>query len=213
MIQSDDGHPRLSTVFELVLFTSSYFPLFLILYIRDIEKVKPSVTLFSIFGYELDALTASPLSMILLFLSLICWLIIGRFCDVYLGKKHSRNEQSNFKTVTIDTSKRIYGDMINFTLPFLIGLFAFDYNSLSSITSLFVFMAFMFLFLRAENMLLLNPMFLLKNVTLHEINYTIVGDSRSDTARVLSIGNPKPSSTELYLKEALGTKFLCLKGQ
>lgn len=211
MIASIEGQPKLSWSFDLILFISSYFPLFLILYLRDIERVELSPPLIW-WGYEVPVITASPLAMILLSVSLFCCVILGVFCTNYLGKKHSSKIKSEFKTILITDAKQIHGDMINFTLPFLIGLFAFDYNSVSSVASLFIFLTFMFLFLRAENMLMLNPMFLLRQVSLHEISYIVTGDEQSKTSRVLSIGTPLPSTKELYLKEVLGTNFLCKKG-
>ncbi|OEF26154.1 hypothetical protein CWN93_08350 [Vibrio splendidus] len=212
MILRENTYPKLSLFYELVFFISAYFPLFLILYIRDMKFVTSEPITIKV-GQIPCIFTVSYLAAIMLILSACCTIWIGWICKKYLLQLPDDVQPNEYKKVIIKSSNRQHGDMINFTLPFLIGLFAFDYKSIQSIASLFVFLTFMFFFLRNENMLLLNPMLLLKKVTLHDIKYIEIGDIPTQSARVLCIGTPKPSNNELYLKEIAGTHFLCPKSE
>ena len=103
---------------------------------------------------------------------------------------------------------QIHGDMLNYTLPFLIGLFAFNYQSWQSIISLIVFLLFMFSFVRRDKVTLLNPMFLLLGVRLYRVRYREVGTENTYEQRMLCWGELTPSSERLYLKENAGIYFI-----
>ncbi len=101
------------------------------------------------------------------------------------------------------------GDMINYTLPFLIGLFAFDYKTFQSIASLIVFLIFMFGFTRKEGIILLNPMFLLMGIRLYDINYKKVGQpNKEHTANALCMGIAKKSESKVRFLENSGINFI-----
>ncbi len=111
--------------------------------------------------------------------------------------------------ITISAVKAVRGDMINYTLPFLIGLFAFDYKSWQSILSLIVFLVFMFGFTRKEGIILLNPMFLLMGIRLYEINYKKVGQpNKEHSASALCMGVAKRSDSKVRFLENSGINFI-----
>ena len=98
--------------------------------------------------------------------------------------------------------------MLNYSLPFLIGLFAFDYQSWQSIASLGVFLLFMFGFVRKDKVTLLNPMFLLLGIRLYHVVYRDVGTEHTHEKRMLCLGELRPSGERLYLKENTGIHFI-----
>ncbi len=98
--------------------------------------------------------------------------------------------------------------MINYTLPFLIGLFAFNYSTWQSISSLFVFLFFMFFFLRKESLILLNPLLLLLNVKLYRIKFQYVGQDFKGEIRVIAMGEVKPSDIKVRLNKIKGISFI-----
>jgi len=54
--------------------------------------------------------------------------------------------QEGGTSIKIQDVAQVRGDMLNYTLPFLIGLFAFNYESIQTIISLLVFLIFIFSF-------------------------------------------------------------------
>lgn len=117
-------------------------------------------------------------------------------------------KQEGGVTITIQKAEPISGDMLNYTLPFLIGLFAFSYNDWQSISSLLVFLAFMLAFLHKEQITLLNPMLLLMNIRLYKIEYKEVGRDRSSRAFTLCLGELEESNQKIDIKETAGITFI-----
>jgi hypothetical protein len=110
--------------------------------------------------------------------------------------------------INVLESKQLHGDMLNYTLPFLMGLFAFGYENWQSITALLVFLVFMFAFVSKDRVILLNPMFLLVGIRLYEMQYSEVGNNSEKVKRVLCLGELKASSTLVYTKESAGIEFV-----
>jgi len=98
--------------------------------------------------------------------------------------------------------------MLNYTLPFLIGLLAFDYKSLQSIVSLLVFLAFIFSFMHKEHISLLNPMFLLMGIRLYDVKYKEIGRSAAYDTCVLCLGKVEASDVPVEIKETAGIQFV-----
>lgn len=183
---------------ELIMFISSYYPLFLILYIRDVGSDDIGIPI-GILGWESNV---SMWATSFLLLSSFCTLITG-----FIMRKLLKKPEGG-KSVKVSKVEHVRGDMINYTLPFLIGLFAFDYTSWQSITSLIVFLIFMFLFTRKEKIILLNPMFLLLNIRLYKITYTQVGQKVKIDCQALCLGTIEVSEQNVGLKKNSGINFL-----
>ena len=169
---------------ELLIFLSSYYPLFLILFIRDIGS-SVAIIPFGLIEWDLHV---SYWALIGILLSSAATLLTGHI----MRSLFTRSEGS--EEITITGVKAVRGDMINYTLPFLIGLFAFDYKTWQSILSLIVFLVFMFAFTRNEKIVLLNPMFLLLGISLYEIKYKKVGQPNMEhSTSALCMGVAKKS--------------------
>lgn len=82
----------------------------------------------------------------------------------------------------------------------LFGLFAFNYQSWQSITSLLVFLLFMFAFVRRDRVTLLNPIFLLLGIRLYRVSYQEIGTPHKREGRMLCLGELVPSKERLYLQ-------------
>lgn len=98
--------------------------------------------------------------------------------------------------------------MLNFTIPFLVGLIGFTYDTLQQTFAFLIFMIFMFLFLKKDESIMLNPMFLLLNLRLYRIEYQRVGGERKDTIDVLSIGDLVLSNSLVKIKKVRGVSFV-----
>lgn len=200
MIELNPKEPSLKIWVEAILFISSYLPLFLILMIRDISKDPNGDHMLFETEYSVSS-TALGFFLITAVLTLIVNFIMRRL----LGYHEGGHEVHLYK------AEPIRGDMINYTLPFLIGLFAFDYKTWQSITSLIVFLGFMFAFLRKDGGILLNPMLMLIGVKLHRIEYKRISaqEGPAQTESVLCMGNIKaPSTVPVVLHKQAGIGFL-----
>lgn len=111
-------------------------------------------------------------------------------------------------SIEVRKATKITGDMVNYTIPFLMGLFSFNYSSLQAIASLIVFLAFMYSFLHKEQIALLNPMLLLMNIALYKINYKETGRDPEFEKIALCLGEVKASTTKIYIKETAGITFI-----
>jgi hypothetical protein len=101
--------------------------------------------------------------------------------------------------------------MLNFTIPFLVGLIGFNYDSWQQTAAFLTFMFFMFLFLRKDESIMLNPMFLLLNLKLHRIEYRRAGSERRDTIDVLSTDDLVLSDSYVKIKQVRGVSFILEK--
>jgi hypothetical protein len=183
---------------EVVIFLSAYYPLFLILLIRDITDHTVGLN----FGFLSWGLEVSWYALIMFFVSSIASLIVGPLIRSLL------THQEGGTAIKIQEVKQVRGDMLNYTLPFLIGLFAFDYESLQSIFSLLVFLLFIFSFVHKEQISLLNPMFLLMGVRLYEVKYKEVGRESIYINNVLCLGSVEASDESIEVKETAGIHFI-----
>lgn len=184
--------------FEAIVFLSAYYPLFLILFIRDITELTDGMQ----FGLDSWSVNVSYWALTLLFISSLATLIIGPVMRKLLSHQEGGN------AIKVKDVEQVRGDMLNYTLPFLIGLFAFDYSCWQSISSLLVFLAFIFSFVHKEQISLLNPMFLLMGIRLYNIKYKEVGRENFSQKIVLCWGKLETSDIKIELKETVGIHFV-----
>jgi len=183
---------------ELIVFMSAYYPLFLILLIRDIKPEISDV----VFGFSSWGLFVSNWALSLFFLSSIASLI-----SAGIIRRNLIYQQGGIP-IKVNNCRQLRGDMLNYALPFMIGLFAFDYNTWQSITSLMVFLIFMFVFVRNDRVVLLNPMFLLLGIRLYDISYCEVGKTIESNKTVLCLGLLSASNENIFIKESAGIQFV-----
>jgi hypothetical protein len=183
---------------EVVVFITAYYPLFLILLIRDISNVTNAGVMIGWSGGYHISYWALSFFLISSFVSLFAF---------YLVRKNLIYQEGGVAINVLDR-KQLHGDMLNYTLPFLIGLFAFNYESWQSIAALLVFLLFMFSFVSKDRVILLNPMFLLVGIRLYEMKYSEVGNNSEKVKRVLCLGELKASNALIYTKESAGIEFV-----
>lgn len=183
---------------EALIFLSAYYPLFLILLIRDISD-KTSGLKFGLLSWGVQV---SWYALVLFFISSFASLIVARLIRSLL------THQEGGTPIKINAVSQVRGDMLNYTLPFLIGLFAFNYESIQTIISLLVFLIFIFSFVHKEQISLLNPMFLLMGIRLYKIKYKEVGRTSTYEENVLCLGTVEASNESIEVKETAGIHFI-----
>jgi hypothetical protein len=200
-VRGTHGAVGTSLFVDVVIFCSSYFPLFLILFVKDF---KPGLICCTT-KIERDPgfyLGHPGWSIGLLALSSLCLLLLV-FLRTYLFSA----ERGGINVVLV-SCKRVRGDMLNFTIPFLVGLIGFSYDTLQQTAAFLIFMFFMFLFLRKDESIMLNPMFLLLNLKLYRVESQRLGTERKDTVDVLSIGDLVMSDSVVKIKHVRGVSFV-----
>lgn len=199
MITERSQETNIKSWVELLIFLSSYYPLFLILFIRDINSNKTGIPI----GLLEWNLNVSVLAITFLFLSSCATLLTGYIMRSLFTCSEGADE------IKLTEVKAVRGDMINYTLPFLIGLFAFDYKTWQSVLSLIIFLIFMFAFSRNEKIILLNPMFLLLGMRLYNIKYKKVGQPSSElSSSALCMGIASQSEKKVRFLENSGITFI-----
>jgi hypothetical protein len=183
---------------EAIIFLSAYYPLFLILLIRDITDKTSGLS----FGLLSWGLQVSWYALVLFFISSCASLIVTRLIRSLL------THQDGGTPIKIHEVSQVRGDMLNYTLPFLIGLFAFNYESIQAIISLLVFLIFIFSFVHKEQISLLNPMFLLMGIRLYKVTYKEVGRKSIYERNVLCLGSVEVSNESIEVKETAGIHFI-----
>ena len=183
---------------EAIIFLSAYYPLFLILLIRDITDKTSGLS----FGLLSWGVQVSWYALVLFFISSCASLIVARLIRSLL------TGQDGGTPIKIHEVSQVRGDMLNYTLPFLIGLFAFNYESIQAIISLLVFLIFIFSFVHKEQISLLNPMFLLMGIRLYKVTYKEVGRKTIYEKNVLCLGSVEVSNESIEVKETAGIHFI-----
>lgn len=183
---------------EAIIFLSAYYPLFLILLIRDITDKTSGLN----FGPLSWGVQVSWYALVLFLISSLASLIVAPLIESLL------THQEGGTAIKIHEVSQVRGDMLNYTLPFLIGLFAFNYESIQTIISLLVFLIFIFSFVHKEQISLLNPMFLLMGIRLYKVTYKEVGRTLIYEKNVLCLGSVEVSNESIEVKETAGIHFM-----
>lgn len=199
---------RVSTSFitDIIIFVSSYFPLFLILFVKDVKSGLVWCTnQISISPYVY--LSHPWWSLGMLGISSLCLMLL-----IFLRRYLFSSDRGGTSVVLV-SCKRVRGDMLNFTIPFLVGLIGFNYDTWQQTAAFLIFMFFMFLFLRKDESIMLNPMFLLLNLKLYRVEFQRTGCDRKDMVDVLSIGDMVLSDAVVNIKKVRGVSFVLEKSQ
>jgi hypothetical protein len=133
----------------VLLFISSYSPLFLILAVKDFDFdsccLKHPVAVWIMLGLSL-------LSIVLLFVSL-----------QYLKK-------GNMPVKIISVKNRSV-DLINYTIPYILSFFSFDLSKWDDIISLSIFLLIMLILTITSKSIFLNPILAFAGYGMYDIEY------------------------------------------
>lgn len=152
--------PRIGT--SLLIFISSYSPLALILLIRDLRPVDA--------WYR--AWPAHPVTAFLLIGVAVAsvWLLLVAMRAIRHGS-----------AVVIASVSNQSGELVNYSIPYMISFFGFGLGDLKEVAAFAVFLALMFvLTVRTQN-IFINPILALRGYGLYDVEYGEGGESRQAT--------------------------------
>lgn len=118
----------------ILIFISSYFPLVLILMVKD-------------FDFESCRFHNAKIVLTLFFISIICCVV-----TIYSAKAIKSGIVISIKKVSNKSS-----DMFSYTIPYMISFYKFDFSDLNMVLSFLIFMILMFLISFRSQTLLINP--------------------------------------------------------
>ena len=144
---------------SLSIFISGYFPLALIYTIQNmsINATSGCVSL------------NHPTMMIIL------WVVVIICCIITIGILRGFHK-SKGKSVTICSVSNKSGDLLLYTLPYLLALLTVDFNDCIRLLSYAVFIIILFYLMAKTNLIFLNPFLLFLNYNLYQVEYNR-GDS------------------------------------
>lgn len=149
---------KLRLVASILIFISSYAPLALIFMIRD---------------YDLNAQK--------LLHPLVVWPIIGVSiisCIILWASVHFIRTSS--PPITIKSASNRSGDLINYSIPYLVTFLATDLGNFKMAASFFVFIVIMFFMTIKTHNIFLNPALALMGYNVYNVRYEINGQEYED---------------------------------
>ena len=172
--------PRIFT--SILLFISAYSPLVLILAVKDWD--------FSVKNYF-----KHPLAIyIMLGVAIISVILL--FSTVQFLKRGNM-------PVKIKSVKNRSGDLINYTIPYIVSFFSFDLSKMADVISLSIFLLLMLFLTIKSKSIFLNPILLLSGYNLYDLDFEF--DGKEDYRIVLSKHEPK-AGDKFYVRNL--TRFL-----
>ncbi len=174
--------PKILTA--ILLFTSAYSPLVLILAVKD-------------FDFECCHNFHHPITI---------WILIGlsAFSIFLLFYSISSIKKGNMPVKIVEVQNRSV-DLINYTIPYIVSFFGFDLAKTDDIISLSIFMLLMLILTIKSKSVFLNPILLIAGYNLYDLKYEF--NQKQESRIVLSKYDPRKG--EQYYIRSL-TRFLYL---
>lgn len=177
----------------ITIFSSSYFPLSLVLMIQDInseavgrvtlEKVQTLLTLFpsdpggtvkAIFLGVMRLLHNPSVSLTIMLICLVSIFVLRR----------AMNTLSGGENIKVVKSLKNPTDLMNYTVPYMVAFIGVDLGDWPKVAGFLCFMLFMFVLTYKSKQLFMNPILAVLGYSLYDVDYEINQCSRS--ARILA---------------------------
>ena len=172
--------PKLLTA--IILFISAYFPLFLILAVKD-------------FDFDCTQWFKHPIAIsIILGIAIISVILL--FVTVASIKRGNM-------PITVKAVKNRSGDLINYTIPYIVSFFGFDLAKMEDIISLSIFLFLLLLLTIKSKSVFMNPILLLAGYNLFDLEY----EYDRKTSSIIVISKHEMKTGERFYITSL-TRFL-----
>lgn len=166
-----------------IIFIGSYLPLALILAVQDVPISwwqKSFCDLSEVRKCLFNPFTNPYLSI--LFVIITC-------VSVFVSNLSLRKISFPFDA-TVESSKTIPNDIINYVFPYVVSFMGITYDAPEKLLGFAVFLLWMFAITFKSGQIIMNPLLLMFGWKLYEANISINGQSR--TVRILKKGNLIP---------------------
>ncbi len=166
-----------------IIFIGSYLPLALILAVQDVPISwweKSFCDLSEVSKCLFNPFTNPYLSV--LFVAITC-------VSVFISNLSLRKISFPFDA-TVESSKTIPNDIINYVFPYVVSFMGITYDAPEKLLGFAVFLLWMFAITYKSGQIIMNPLLLMFGWKLYEANISINGQSR--TVSILKKGNLIP---------------------
>jgi hypothetical protein len=193
----------------ITIFSSSYFPLSLVLMIQDInseavghvtsEKIQALLKMFpsdpvgmleAIFFGVVRLLHNPSVSLSIMLVCLLSIFILRR----------AMNTLSGGENIKVVKSLKNPTDLMNYTVPYMVAFIGVDLGDWPKVAGFFCFMLFMFILTYKSKQLFMNPILAVLGYSLYDVDYEINQCFRS--ARILAKEDLIPDARYRLLKIA-----------
>ncbi len=165
-----------------IIFIGSYLPLSLILLAQDYKfSFLKKEFCFDFWSKDSQCILpyAHPNLSISIFISCtVCFLVTLIVLKV-IKTKH---------TITINSSKYIPSELMNYTLPYVVSFMGVGYNEEGKFLGILIFLMWIFWITHKSGQIILNPILVAFGWRLNEITYSFSGGTKVYSAKALSNG-------------------------
>lgn len=183
-----------------LVFLGSYFPLAVILALQDITEQSWGLEICR--NWEdcvLPALSHPYLSLFSVATTLLC---------LILTLKILRGLRYRYQIQVIET-KPIPGELISYSIPYIVAFMGVDYGSTGKIAGLAVFLLWLFLITYRAGQIIMNPMLLVIGWNLYEAS-VVINNRHQRVVRLLGRGSMAPGK---YFCEMVQGSYICAAGE
>lgn len=156
---------------SIIIFTGSYLPLSMILFVQDINYTNLTSegysNIFAALANCKISLSHPFISTSILIACLTCFILTLSALEFFRVKNKLK----------VQDHKYIPTDLMNYSLPYVVSFMSIGYEETSKFIGLIIFLAWMFLITYKAGQVILNPVLIVFGWKLYDVTYIIAGDT------------------------------------
>lgn len=169
-----------------MIFAGSYFPLSLILAVKDFNWAKYDATLWDDL-LSLSSIGKLPFDNPLYSVGAVSLCCVCMFITwIALSVRH--------KGVPIDIREAAHRptELINYTIPYIVSFMGIDYGDADQVLGFSIFLLWMFILTQSSGQVIFNPVLIVFRWKLYEISFNYVDDQHTHSGVALSRFDVQP---------------------
>lgn len=184
----------------LLVFLGSYFPLAVILALQDITEQSWELEVCRSWKNCVLPTSNHPyLSLFAVAITLLCLILT---LQILRGLRYKYS-------IKVVDAKPIPGELISYSIPYIVAFMGVDYGSIGKIAGLAVFLLWLFLITYRAGQIVMNPMLLVMGWSLFEAQ-VVINNKHQRVVRLLGKGTMSPGE---YKCEKVQGSYICMEGE
>lgn len=183
-----------------LVFLGSYFPLAVILALQDITEQSWEQEICRNWKNCVLPTSNHPfLSLSAVAITLLCLILTFKILS---GLRYRYS-------IDIVEAKPIPGELISYSIPYIVAFMGVDYGTTGKVAGLTVFLLWLFLITYRAGQIIMNPMLLVMGWNLFEAS-VIINNKHQRVVRLLGRGSMSPGA---YRCEKVQGSYICMEGE
>lgn len=141
---------------SILLFISSYSPLFAMLIIKDYN--------FSFYRFENKIISVVTIILILLSNAIL-----------FISLRSSKEAQTEVRVINSDPKSN---EFISYTIPYLLAFYGADWSSINNLLSLLLFLSVIFVLSLRSGIIFINPLLSIIGYSLFQVTYSYLNQEK-----------------------------------